>query len=94
MLTDAEDPLSDAPPAECTRCDRGWCVTAHAEDGSYLGPNPNDPSYAEAVASIATYPCPDCEPKRFLEWKNGCFTRHHRTCDLCKYRRSKRGDLT
>lgn len=91
-----DDPMSDTAPAVprppaggCDKCDHGWVVVGKDENGMFLTNHPEQPDVAELVASTEVYPCPDCDPARFLELTSGCFNRHHTGCDRCAYRRPK-----
>jgi hypothetical protein len=93
MSTREPDVFTDEPAkpdGPCRVCDHGWVTAAKDEHGLYLGPNPNDPEYAARVANTEVYPCPDCDPDKFLQAVNGCFARDHRPCERCQYRRSTR----
>lgn len=81
------DPLGDTPVA-CTVCDHGWVTVAKDENGMFLGNNPGDPAYARLVMHTEVYPCPNCDPGRFMQLAEGCFKRDHYPCERCEHRRN------
>jgi hypothetical protein len=92
MMRAEDDPLTDdkpGGPCKNAACDHGWVHVAKDENGMFLGNHPADPAYADRVAHTEVYPCPECDPSRFLELTEGCFNRRHTGCERCAYRRPK-----